>query len=117
MNAENANNPESEKSQDSDSWFNIKNNLLQYAIPFNLYINNIINNASTLYIKKNNEIKFSKKDIVYVRINQAEWAKAEVTDVKHGQNPHEKQDLCIAILILLPMVRTVSVFIYKCSIW
>jgi hypothetical protein len=26
-----------------------------------------------------------------------EWAKAEVTDVKHGQTPHEKQDLCIAI--------------------
>jgi hypothetical protein len=67
MNAENANNPES-KSRDSDSWFNYIKNLLQYAIPFNLYINNIINNASTLYIKKNNEIKFSKKDIVYVRI-------------------------------------------------
>jgi hypothetical protein len=43
---------------------------------------------------------------VYVRINQAEWAKAEVTDVKHGQNPHEKQDLVYSdINILLPMVR------------
>jgi hypothetical protein len=59
-----SNNPESEKSQDSDSWFNYIKNTLQYAIPFNLYINNIINNASTFYIKKNNEIKFSKKDIV-----------------------------------------------------
>jgi hypothetical protein len=42
---------------------------------------------------------------VYVRINQAEWAKAEVTDVKHGQNPTKSKTLCIAILILLPMVR------------
>jgi hypothetical protein len=60
MNAENANNPES-KSRDSDSWFNYKNNLLQYAIPFNLYINNIINNASTLYIKKKTRLNFRRK--------------------------------------------------------